>query len=329
MNFPVITGVGAYYPEDILTNDDISKMVETNDEWIVSRTGIRERRILKDKPTSYMAVKAIENLLEKTNTKPEDIDLLILTSVTGDRPVPCTANIVMDRAGLTNAYGFDFQAACSGFVFGLEMAKNYCMSGRYKKIILLGADKMSSITNYEDRNTCILFGDAAGCVLIEPSEDPTYGIIDTQMHCDNSGLENLNVKNGGSEFPLTLETLAENRHYIYQEGAKVFVKAVKGMADVCVEMMERNQITKDTLDWIVPHQANKRIIDATRERAGVDESKVMINIQKYGNTTNATIPLAIWEYEGQLKKGDNLIACAFGAGYNWGGAYIKWAYDPK
>jgi len=324
----VITGVGGYVPDYVLTNEELSTMVDTNDEWIVTRTGIKERRILKNGVTSDMAVKAIEELLRKTNTKPEEIDLLLVSSVSPDMKVPTMVNIIIDKLSMTKAWGFDYQAACSGFLFGLEIVSNMVKSGRYKKTILVGVDMMSSIVNYNDRNTCILFGDGAGAIMIEPKEDSEFGIIDTQNYCDSSSnaVENLNIKRHGSKYPLTKETVDLNEQYIYQDGKKVFVKAVKGMADVVEEVMLRNNLSKENLAWMVPHQANKRIIDAARDRAGLTEDKVMLNIQRYGNTTNATIPLCLWEYEKQLKKGDNLMLCAFGAGYTWGSAYVKWAY---
>lgn len=323
----VITGVGGYVPDYVLTNEELSTLVDTNDEWIVSRTGIKERRILKEGATSDMAVKAIEELLRKTNTKPEEVDLLLVSSVTPDMKVPTMVNIIIDKLNLTKAWGVDYQAACSGFLFGIEIVQRMVESGRYKKCILVGADMMSSITNYKDRNTCILFGDGAGAIMIEPVENSEYGIIDTQNYCDSvNAINNLNVKRHGAAFPLNKDTLDLDEHYIYQDGKKVFVRAVKGMADVVEEVMLRNHLSKENLTWLVPHQANKRIIDAARDRAGLTEDKVMLNIQRYGNTTNATIPLCLWEYEKQLKAGDNLMLCAFGAGYTWGSAYIKWAY---
>jgi 3-oxoacyl-[acyl-carrier-protein] synthase-3 len=324
----VITGVGGYVPDYVLTNEELSTIVDTNDEWIVTRTGIKERRILKEGATSTLASKAIEELLLKTNTKPEEVDLLIVATVTGDMRVPSTANIIQEKLNLVNAWGFDYQAGCSGFLFGIEIVQRFVESGRYKKCILVGADMMSSITNYKDRNTCILFGDAAAAIMLEPQENSEYGIIDTQNYCNSFGgaIENLNVKRHGSAYPLNAVTELLDEHYVYQDGKKVFVKAVKGMADVVEEVMLRNKLSKDNLAWLVPHQANKRIIDAARDRAGLTEDKVMLNIQKYGNTTNATIPLCLWDYEKQLKKGDNLMLCAFGAGYTWGAAYVKWAY---
>lgn len=327
----VITGVGAYVPDYVLTNEELSKLVDTNDEWIVSRTGIKERRILKDGVTSDMAVKAIEELLRKTNTDIEEVDLLLVSTVSPDMKVPTMVNIIKDKMGMKHAWGFDYQAACSGFLFGMEIVSSMLATGRYKKCILVGVDMMSSITNYTDRNTCILFGDAAGAVMFEPVLDSEYGIIDTQNYCDseNNAVQNLNIKRHGSAYPLNKDTFDLNEQFIYQDGKKVFVRAVKGMADVVEEVMHRNHLSKENLAWMVPHQANKRIIDAARDRAGLSEDKVMLNIQKYGNTTNATIPLCLWEYEKQLKKGDNLMLCAFGAGYTWGAAYVKWAYDPK
>ena len=324
----VITGVGGYAPDYVLTNEELSTIVDTNDEWIVSRTGIKERRILKEGATSTMAVKAIQELLTKTNTRPEEVDLLVVATVTPDMKVPATANIIQEKLNLENAWGFDYQAGCSGFLFGIEIIQRFVESGRYKKAILVGADMMSSITNYKDRNTCILFGDAAAAIMVEPQKDAEYGIIDTQNYCNssNNAIECLNVKRHGSAYPLNADTYDLDEHYVYQDGKKVFVKAVKGMADVVEEVMLRNNLSKENLAWLAPHQANKRIIDAARDRAGLTEDKVMLNIHKYGNTTNATIPMCLWEYEKQLKKGDNVMLCAFGAGYTWGAAYVKWAY---
>ena len=324
----VITGVGGYAPDYVLTNEELSTIVDTNDEWIVSRTGIKERRILKEGATSTMAVKAIQELLTKTNTKPEEVDLLVVATVTPDMKVPATANIIQEKLNLENAWGFDYQAGCSGFLFGIEIIQRFVESGRYKKAILVGADMMSSITNYKDRNTCILFGDAAAAIMVEPQKDAEYGIIDTQNYCNssNNAIECLNVKRHGSAYPLNADTYDLDEHYVYQDGKKVFVKAVKGMADAVEEVMLRNNLSKENLAWLAPHQANKRIIDAARDRAGLTEDKVMLNIHKYGNTTNATIPMCLWEYEKQLKKGDNVMLCAFGAGYTWGAAYVKWAY---
>lgn len=326
MHRAVITGVGGYVPDYKLTNEELSTMVDTNDEWITTRTGIKERRIQKDGTTSDMAVHALNELLAKTNTAPEEVDLLIVSSVTSDMRVPTMANIIMNKAGLSNAWGFDHQAACSGFLFGIEIASKMLSTGQYKKCVLIGVDKMSHITNYKDRNTCILFGDGAGAIMLEPQENPEYGVMDTQNYCDSSGIDNLNVKGHGALHPLTAETVDLDLQYIYQDGKRVFVKAVKGMADVVEEVMVRNNLSKENLNWMVPHQANKRIIDAARDRAGLREDQVMLNIHKYGNTTNATIPLCLWEYESQLNKGDNLMLCAFGAGYTWGSAYVKWAY---
>ncbi|MBL7788330.1 MAG: ketoacyl-ACP synthase III [Chitinophagales bacterium] len=323
----VITGVGGYVPDYVMTNEELSTMVDTNDEWIMTRTGIKERRILKVGATSTMAIKAIDELLKKTNTKPEEVDLLLLATVTPDMRVPATVNIIQEKMGLINAWGFDYQAGCSGFLFGIEIVQRFVESGRYKKAVLVGSDMMSSITNYKDRNTCILFGDGAAAIMVEPIIDSEYGIIDTQNYCDSAGaIECLNVKRHGSAYPLTADNYALDEHFVYQDGKRVFVRAVKGMADVVEEVMARNQLSKDNLAWLVPHQANKRIIDAARDRAGLTEDKVMLNIHRYGNTTNATIPLCLWEYEKQLKKGDNIMLCAFGAGYTWGSAYVKWGY---
>jgi len=323
----VITGVGGYVPDYVMTNEELSTMVDTNDEWIMTRTGIKERRILKEGSTSTMAIKAIEELLRKTNTKPEEVDLILLATVTPDMKVPATVNIIQEKLGLINAWGFDYQAGCSGFLFGIEIIQRFVESGRYKKAILVGSDMMSGIVNYKDRNTCILFGDGAGAIMVEPQNDSEFGIRDTQNYCDSVGaIECLNVKRHGSAYPLSVETMDLGEQFVYQDGKRVFVRAVKGMADVVEEVMVRNNLSKENLAWLVPHQANKRIIDAAKDRAGLTEDKVMLNIHKYGNTTNATIPLCLWDYEKQLKKGDNLMLCAFGAGYTWGSAYIKWAY---
>lgn len=327
-----ITGVQGYVPEYVLTNKELEKIVETNDEWILSRTGIKERRILKgeEKGTSHMAKEAILGLLEKTNTKAEEVELIIVATVTPDFVFPATANVVADMVGAKNAFGYDISAACSGFLYALTTGSQFIETGKYKKVIVVGADKMSSIVNYEDRTTCILFGDGAAAVMLEPTAtEENVGIIDSVLRSDGSGQQYLHQKAGGSRRPASIETVTNNEHTLYQEGSSVFKFAVTNMADVSAEIMERNNLTGDDVAWLVPHQANKRIIDATARRMEVDESKVMLNIQKYGNTTAATIPLCLWDYENQLKKGDNLILAAFGAGFTWGSTYIKWAYDPK
>ena len=325
-----ITGVSGYAPDYILTNQELETMVDTNDEWIVSRTGISERRILKgeNQGTSAIAIPAVLDLLKKTNTKPEEVELLICATTTPDMVFPATANIITAETGLVNAFGYDIQAACSGFLFALATGAQFIETGKYKKIIIVGADKMSAIVDYTDRATCIIFGDGGGAVMLEPNTEG-LGIQDSILKSDGSGAQFLHMKAGGSRKPATAETLAAREHYAYQEGQSVFKFAVKGMADVSAEVMERNNLTADDVAWLVPHQANKRIIDATANRMGVGTEKVMLNIQKYGNTTSGTIPLCLWEYEPQLKKGDNLILAAFGGGFTWGAIYLKWAYDPK
>ncbi|MDX5347627.1 MAG: ketoacyl-ACP synthase III [Hymenobacteraceae bacterium] len=325
-----ITGVSGYVPDYVLTNQELEKMVDTNDEWITSRTGIKERRILKGegKGTSHMAVPAVQELLRKTNTKPEEIELLICATTTPDMQFPATANLITDAIGAKNAFGYDLQAACSGFIYALTTGAKFIESGQYKKVVVVGADKMSSIINYEDRATCIIFGDGAGAVLLEPNTEG-YGLIDHILKSDGSGAQYLHQKAGGSRKPACMETVMAKEHYVYQEGQAVFKFAVKGMADVSAEIMERNHLTADDVNWLVAHQANKRIIDATAARMGVGEEKVLMNIQRYGNTTSGTIPLLLWDYENKLKKGDNIIISAFGGGFTWGAIYLKWAYDPK
>jgi len=325
-----ITGVGGYVPDYILTNKELESKVETNDEWIFSRTGIKERRILKGEGlgTSHMAEKAVKELLRKTNTNPEDIDLLICCTTTPDYIFPATGNLLCDMCGLKNAFSYDLNAACSGFLFGLSTGSQFIESGKYKKVIVVGADKMSAIVNYEDRATCILFGDGAGCVLLEPNTEG-LGIQDSILKTDGSGANYLCQKAGGSRRPPSIESVTNKEHYAFQEGAQVFKYAVTNMSNVAGEIMERNNLTADDVAWLVPHQANKRIIDATASRMGVGEEKVMINIEKYGNTTNATIPLVLWDFEKKIKKGDTLILAAFGGGFTWGSIYLKWAYDPK
>lgn len=325
-----ITAVGGYVPDYVLTNAELETMVDTNDEWIQSRTGIKERRILKGegKGTSDMAAAAIEQLLAKRGISPLEIDLVICATTTPDMQFPATANVIGDKAGLKNAFGYDISAACSGFLYALTTGSQFIETGRYKKVIVVGGDKMSSIINYEDRATCIIFGDGAGAVLLEPSTDG-YGIIDSVLKSDGAGRAHLHQKAGGSVKPATMETVMNKEHYVYQEGQVVFKFAVKNMADVAAEIMERNQLTAGDIAWLVPHQANKRIIDATADRMQLPEEKVMINIERYGNTTNGTLPLCLWEWEKQLKKGDNIILAAFGGGFTWGATYIKWAYDSN
>ena len=323
-----ITGIAGYVPDYILTNDELSRMVDTSDEWIMSRIGIKERHLLKGegKGTSDMGTEAVKSLLEKTGTSPDEIDLLICTTVTPDMQFPATANIISDKVGIKNAFSFDINAGCSGFLFGMSTASKFILSGKYKKVVLVGADKMSSIVDYEDRSISPIFGDGAGAVLFEPTTEDV-GIIDEILHVDGAGRKHLHQKAGGSLKPPTHETIDAREHYIYQEGQPVFKAAVKGMADVSVEMMEKHNLTSDTLTWLVPHQANLRIITATAHRMNLPPEKVMINIEKYGNTTDGTLPLLLWEWEKKLKKGDHLIFSTFGAGFTWGAIYLKWAYN--
>lgn len=325
-----ITGIGAFLPDYRLTNDELSTMVETSDEWIMQRIGIKERRILKEEgmATSDMGTAAVKQLLKKTGTKPEEIELLICATITSDNPIPAAANMICNKTGLTNAWSFDLNAACSGFVYALTVGSKFIESGQYRKVIVLGADKMSAITNYKDRTTCPLFGDGAAAVLLEPNTEG-FGVIDHINRVDGSGNQYLQIKSGGSLRPASMETVLNDEHFVYQEGQTVFKYAVSNMADVAVEVMEKNQISSDDLAWFVPHQANMRIIDAVGRRMGIDKDRVMVNIQKYGNTTAATIPLCLYDYEKQLKKGDNVILAAFGAGFTWGSIYLKWAYDPQ
>jgi 3-oxoacyl-[acyl-carrier-protein] synthase III len=323
-----ITGIGAFLPEYRLTNEEISKMVETSDEWIMQRIGIKERRILKEPgmATSDMGVGAVKELLERTGTSPEEIDLLICATITPDNLLPAVANQIAAKVGLINSWSFDLTAACSGFVYALTTGAKFIESGQYKKIIILGADKMSAITNYKDRATCPLFGDGAAAVLLEPTTEDV-GVIDHINRADGNGSQYLHIKAGGSLRPATYETIDSDEHFIYQEGQTVFKTAVSNMADTANELMAKHQITGDNLKWLVPHQANMRIIDAVGRRMGIDKEKVMVNIQNYGNTTAATIPLCLYDYEKQMKKGDNIILVAFGAGFTWGSVYLKWAYD--
>ncbi len=326
----VITAVGGYVPEYILNNEELSRMVDTSDEWIMTRVGIRERHILKGEGlgTSDLGAGAVRNLFEKTGTKPEEIDLVVCATVTPDHPFPATANIIADKVGVRNAHGFDLNGACSGFLYALDTAAKFIESGNKKKILVVGADKMSSIVDYTDRTTCVLFGDAGAAVLVEPTEED-WGLKDSILHSDGFGRKYLHMKAGGSVNPASHETIDNKMHYIFQDGKHVFKHAVSNMADVSVEIMERNNLTSDDLAWLVPHQANLRIIDATAQRMNLDPKKVMINIDRYGNTTAATIPLCLWEWEKQLKKGDNIILAAFGAGFTWGSIYLKWGYDGK
>lgn len=323
-----ITGIHGYVPDYILTNKELETMVDTTDEWITTRTGIKERHILKGEGlgTSDMAVEAVKKLLEKTNTAPEEVELLICATVSPDMVYPATANIISDKAGIKNAFSFDLNAACSGFLYALLTASKYIESGLYKKVIVVGADKMSSIVDYTDRQTCVIFGDAAGAVMLEPNEEG-LGIQDSITRVDGAGRVHLHQKAGGSARPASIETVTNREHFVHQEGQAVFKFAVSNMADVSVEIMERNKLTSDDIAWLVPHQANLRIIDATARRMGLNPEKVMINIQKYGNTTNGTIPMCLYEWENRLKKGDKIILAAFGGGFTWGSIYLKWAYD--
>lgn len=322
-----ITAVYGYVPPYILTNAELEKMVETTDEWITSRTGIKERRILKgeNQGTSVMAVEAAKGVLAKRGITADELDLVICATTTPDMQFPATANIVSDKIGAVNAFSYDLQAACSGFIYALTTASKFIESGTHKKVLVIGADKMSSIIDYTDRQTCVIFGDGAGAVLLEPNEDG-YGIQDAILKSDGSGCTHLHQKAGGSARPASHETVDARQHYVYQEGQAVFKFAVTRMADVSVEIMERNNLTADDVAWLVPHQANLRIIQATADRMGVGMDKVMLNIQRYGNTTNGTIPLCLWEWESQLKKGDNIVLAAFGGGFTWGSVYLKWAY---
>ena len=326
----VITGVGGYVPEDVLTNDDIAKMVDTSDEWIMTRVGIKERRILREegKGTSFMGICAVNELLKKTGVDAETVEAVICATTTPDYHFPTTASIIAYNTGCKNAFTFDIQGACAGFLYALETASNYIRSGRYKRIIVVAGDKMTAITDYTDRNTCPLFGDGCGAVMVEPTTE-NYGVMDTILRTNGIGLEHLIMKAGGSAYPPSHETVDRREHYVYQDGRYVFKHAVSDMADVAAEVVARNGLTIDDITWVVPHQANLRIIDATAKRLGVRDDQVMINIQKYGNTSAGTIPLCLWEWESKLKKGDNLILAAFGAGFTWGSIYVKWGYDGK
>lgn len=323
-----ITAVGSYVPKFVMTNEMLEKLVDTNDEWITSRTGIKERRILKKEEgegTSYLAIKAAEDLIKKKNINREEIDLVLVATATPDSMVASTAAFVASEIGATNAFAYDLLAACSSFLFGMSTASSYIESGRYKKILLIGADKMSSIINYEDRTTCIIFGDGAGAVLFEPNSEG-LGLQDEYLRADGNGRKFLGMIAGGSLHPATHETVDANEHYIYQDGKSVFKFAVSNMADVAEKIMLRNNLKNTDVSWLVPHQANKRIIDATANRMGLDASKVLMNIQRYGNTTSATLPLLLADFESKFKKGDNLVFAAFGGGFTWGSIYLKWAY---
>lgn len=321
-----ITSVQGYVPERILSNADLEKLVDTNDEWITSRTGIKERRMAAPgEALSDFGVRIIEGICEKRGISPLEIDMVVVGSITGDYRFPSAANVMCDKAGCTNAWGFDLSAACSGFLYALDVGRVYIENGTHKKVIVIGADVMSSIINYEDRATCIIFGDGGGGVLLEPNQDG-LGVIDTILRSDGSGRQFLLQEVGGSKEPLTKDNIDQRRHFVFQDGQPVFKNAVRNMADVAAEIMEKNDLTSEDVDWLVPHQANLRIIDATANRMGLDKERVMVNIQKFGNTTAGTIPLCLWEWEGQLKKGDNLILASFGGGFTWGAIYLKWAY---
>lgn len=324
-----ITAVAGYVPDYVLTNKELEKMVDTNEEWIESRTGILERRILKGKGkgTSDMGVECVKMLCEKRGITPMDIDMIIVGTVSPDLVFPSTSNIICDKVGAKNAWGYDLSAACSGFIYGLITGAQFIQTGAYKKVVVIGADKMSSMIDYQDRATCIIFGDGAGAVLLEPTESE-FCIHDFILKADGAGRQFLHQKAGGSVKPASYETVDAREHFVFQEGQTVFKAAVKGMADVSADIMERNNLTANDVAWLVPHQANKRIIDATAQRMGVGSDKVMLNIQKFGNTTAGTIPLCLWDYEKQLKKGDNIIISAFGGGFTWGSIYLKWAYNP-
>ena len=318
-----ITGVNGYVPEDILSNDDLAKMVDTSDEWITTRTGIKERRIMRNGASSDIALEAVKGLLNKTNTNPLDVELVILATVTPDYPFPSTANVLCDKAGMTNAWGYDLIAACSGFIYALSTGAQFIETGRYKKVVVVGVDKMTSILDYQDRTTCVIFGDGGGAVLLEPNEEG-LGVQDFILRSDGAGRHYLVQPAGGSLNPASVETVENRMHYVKQEGKQVFKFAVTNMAEVSAEIMEKNRLTAEDIAWLVPHQANLRIIDATADRMGITKDKVMINIQKYGNTTAGTLPLCLWDYESQLKKGDNIILAAFGGGFTWGATVMRW-----
>lgn len=324
----VVTGVAGYVPDYILDNDEISKMVDTNDEWIMTRIGVKQRHILNEEGlgTSYMARKAAKALLRKTKTNPDDVDLVIVATTTPDYKFPSTASILCDKLELKNAFAFDMAAACSGFLYAMEVAANFIRSGRYKKVIVVGADKMSSMVDYTDRATCPIFGDGAAAFLMEPTTEE-YGVIDSILRTDGKGLPFLHMKAGGSVCPPSYFTVDNRMHYIHQEGRTVFKYAVTNMSNTTAEIAERNSLSKDSINWIVPHQANMRIIEAVANRMEVSMDKVLVNIEKYGNTSAGTLPLCIWDFEKQLKKGDNIIFTAFGAGFTWGALYMKWGYD--
>lgn len=321
-----ITGVCGYLPPEVVTNEDLAKIVDTSDEWITTRTGIKERRILRDGASSDIATEAVKGLLEKTGTDPMDVELVILATVTPDYPFPATANVVCDKVGMKNAWGYDLIAACSGFIYALSTGASFIESGKYKKVIVIGVDKMSAILDYQDRTTCVIFGDGGGAVLLEPNTEG-LGVQDSILRSDGSGRQYLIQPAGGSANPPTAETVEQRMHFVKQEGKQVFKFAVTNMAEVSAEIMEKNNLTADDVNWLVPHQANLRIIDATASRMGLPKEKVMVNIHRYGNTTAGTLPLCLWDWEKELKKGDNIILSAFGGGFTWGAVYLKWAYN--
>lgn len=323
-----ITGVGGYVPDYVLTNQELETMVETSDEWITSRTGIKERRILKgeNQGVSVLGINAVKDLIKKTKIDPKEIDLLIFATVTADMTFPATANIVATAVGATNAFSYDISAACSGFLFALTTGASFIESGMYKKVVVVGGDKMSAIMDYTDRTTCIIFGDGAGCVLLEPTTE-NVGVMDSILKSDGGGESYLHMKAGGSRMPASHDTVNARQHYVYQEGSAVFKFAVTNMADVSAQLAERNNLKAGDIAWLVPHQANKRIIDATANRIGITEDKILMNIERYGNTTAGTIPLLLWDFEKKLKKGDNLMLAAFGGGFTWGAVFVKWAYN--
>lgn len=325
-----ITGIAGWVPEDLLTNADLEKMVDTTDEWIMTRTGIKERHILKGegKGTSVIGINAVKRLLEKTNTSPDEVDMLICATVTPDMQFPATANIISHECGIKNAFSFDLNAACSGFIYALTTASKFVESGSHKKVVVVGADKMTSIIDYTDRATCVIFGDGGGAVMLEPTTEEV-GIMDAMLHTDGSGMTHLHQKAGGSAKPASHETVDAREHFVYQEGQAVFKFAVTNMADVAVAIMEKNNLKSEDIAWLVPHQANMRIIEATARRMGIEKEQVMINIERFGNTTNGTLPLCLWEWENQLHKGDNIVLAAFGGGFTWGSIWLKWGYDPQ
>lgn len=327
----VITGIQAWVPDDLLTNADLEKMVDTTDEWIMTRTGIRERHILKGegRGTSVIGANAVKALLEKTGTSPDEVDMLICATVTPDMQFPATANIISHECGIKNAFSFDLNAACSGFIYAVATASKFVESGSHKKVIVVGADKMSSIIDYTDRATCVIFGDGGGAIMLEPTTEKGIGIMDSMLHSDGAGMIHLHQKAGGSRKPASHATVEAKEHFVYQEGQAVFKFAVTNMADVAAAIMEKNGLKSDDIAWLVPHQANMRIIEATARRMGIQKEQVMINIERFGNTTNGTLPLCLWEWENQLRKGDNIVLAAFGGGFTWGAIWLKWGYNPK